>query len=434
MLTLGFSNFEEFKKLFVREDGKRKNRVILDMWKDKEFLRYISDKKYRHAFFKCKDMGTLFSLCDELVRYTGIGHHCITIMGQLYMNEKYVTDAGGICVDGDFRSYRYQNMERGGQVFKMRIGKMYKHLIESSEFGRHLPMSVILFMCEEMALKWSAYCACKCPEYELHVDDDFARIYDGEECVGDFGSCMTNGDNYHFYEDSVDASAAYLTNADDKVIARCVIYNKAKGEDGGTYRLAERQYSTDCDDVLKHMLVHALIKGGHIDAYKKVGAGCHSPELWLDVNGNPLSCTKFSIDCGIDRCDGYISYQDSFKWWDGDTAYNYPASGASECLSTTEAHFEGYYDSWHEEYTHSDLVTVYYHGEEYTCAEDCLDDFVMVNHEWHHEDDVRYCAECDTPYLVGDGYYSDKTESEYCCEDCKENAEDDWDEEHREEE
>ena len=36
----------------------------------------------------------------------------------------------------------------------------------------------------------------------------------------------------------------------------------------------ERQYATDESNTLKRALIDALIKGGHIDGYKKVGAGC----------------------------------------------------------------------------------------------------------------------------------------------------------------
>ena len=427
MLKFGIKNYEDFKELFVREDGKRKNRIILDMWKDREFMRYISSKKYRAELLGCTNMGSLFSLCDSLVQATSKGNYDIRILGGRYRNDKYQHDSDGICVDGDFRSYRYRNMERDGKVFKMRIGKLYKQLIDSSEFGKHLPVSVQLFLCEEIAQKWAAYSASRCPEYELHIDDSFEEIYSSDYCEGSFGSCMMDGDNYHFYEDCVDAKAAYLTNSDGLIISRCVIYTDVRDDEGNKYRLAERQYSSEGDEVLKHMLVHALVKGGHIDGYKKVGAGCHSPELWLDVNGSPMPNVKFNIRCDIDYS-SYISYQDSFKWCNKkkSRAYNYEAEGSYEVLSTTEAHLQGNWDSWHEEYTDDDLCTVYYHGDRYTCAEGLVDDnFVWVEgrEEYHHCDDVLCCPECDEYYLEGDGYYSEITEEYYCCEDCKDEAE-----------
>ncbi len=82
---------------------------------------------------------------------------------------------------------------------------------------------------------------------------------------------MTDKDYYYFYMDSVNASAAYLTDEDDMVIARCIIYNEVKDQDGNKWRLAERQYASDENDILKRALIDALIKGGYIDGYKKVG-------------------------------------------------------------------------------------------------------------------------------------------------------------------
>lgn len=80
---------------------------------------------------------------------------------------------------------------------------------------------------------------------------------------------MTDKDYYYFYMDSVNASAAYLTDEDDMVIARCIIYNEVKDQDGNKWRLAERQYASDENDILKRALIDALIKGGYIDGYKK---------------------------------------------------------------------------------------------------------------------------------------------------------------------
>ena len=79
---------------------------------------------------------------------------------------------------------------------------------------------------------------------------------------------------HYFYTNSVDASAAYLINEEGKVTARCVIYNRVTDQNGKIWRLAERQYATDENNTLKRALIDALIKGGHIDGYKKVGAGC----------------------------------------------------------------------------------------------------------------------------------------------------------------
>ena len=47
-----------------------------------------------------------------------------------------------------------------------------------------------------------------------------------------------------FYADAVDATAAWLTDSDGYMVARCVIFNDVMDCDtGDTFRLAERQYA-----------------------------------------------------------------------------------------------------------------------------------------------------------------------------------------------
>lgn len=426
-MNAGIKNYEEFKELFIREDGKRKNKVILDMLKDREFMRYILAHPVYKSLANVKTMADLFALCDYFISDSSRGEYYHLVLDRPYYSNIYQQDAGGVCFDGDYKSYRYYNVERGS-VFKMKIGKMYKHFCEMSEFGRHLPESVILYLCEEMTQKWATYVSSQFHDYELHVDDDFGRIYNSDYCKGDFGSCMVDDDNYHFYEEAVDAKAAYITNRDGDIIARCVIYLKATDKEGKVWRLAERQYSSEGSEVYKRLLVHALIKGGHIDGYKKVGAGCHDPRLWMDVNDERIADPHFSIPCNLEPGD-IISYQDSFKWFDygEQVAYNYEVCGVSENLATTDLTFEGgNYDEWHEEYTNDDLVTVFSGGCRYTCSEDRLGSFRWVDscQEYHHEDDVTYCEWCNEYCLNEDAVYSEVTGEWYCCDECRSDAED----------
>lgn len=421
-------NYDEFKELFIREDGKRKNKIILDMFKDRDFMRYIMNHPTYRALARVKTMADLFTLCDYFIADSSRGIYEHNLLGNLYRSNIYSEDSKGICLDGDFRGYRYYNNERQ-QVFKMKIGKMYKHFCEMSDFGRHLPESIILYLCEEITQRWMAHMQSRATAFELHVDDDFEKIYSSDYCDGDFGSCMTDDDNYHFYEDSVNAKAAYLTDRDGCIIARCVIFLDAMDSNGKKWRLAERQYSSDGDEVYKRLLVHALIKGGHIDGYKKVGAGCHDPRLWMDINDTRIDNARFSIPCKLEPGD-YISYQDSFKWFDynAQIAFNYEADNARECLSTTDLHFEGgNYDEWHEDYTDDELVTVFSGGSRYTCSEDRLEDFRYVEHlsQWHHEDDVTWCVYCEEYCLNKDAVYSEITGEYYCCDECREEAEKD---------
>lgn len=427
-MNSGIKNYEEFKELFIREDGKRKNKIILDMLKDREFMRYILAHPVYKSLANVKTMADLFALCDFFISDSSHGAYYHLVLNRPYYSNIYQQDGGGICFDGDYRAYRYYNVEREA-IFKMKIGKMYKHFCEMSEFGRHLPESVILYLCEEITQRWMAEAQSRCEDYELYVDDDFGRIYDSSYCDGDFGSCMVDDDNYHFYENAVDAKAAYITNKEGNIIARCVIFLKATDRNGKVWRLAERQYSSDGDEVYKRLLVHALIKGGHIDGYKKVGAGCHDPKLWMDVNDNPIADPRFSIPCSLGSGD-YISYQDSFKWYDYDeqTAYNYETAGITKMLDTTELYFEGSnYDEWHEEYTDDELVTVYSGGTRYTCSEDRLGSFRWVDscQAYHHEDDVTYCVWCAEYCLNEDAVYSEVTGEWYCCDNCRDEAEED---------
>ena len=177
-----------------------------------------------------------------------------------------------------------------------------------------MPESVIIYLQECFTQDWQAFSISSLPkENRLFVDDNFNDIYDSGECEGDFYSCMTDKGYHCFYRDSVDASAAYLKNEDGKIIARCVIFNKVYEEGSNKiWRLAERQYSTNQDDVLKRALVNALIIGGYIDGYKQVGYDCHHSRSFVDIFGNSLEDKKFYIDCDLGTEDT-LSYQDSFK-------------------------------------------------------------------------------------------------------------------------
>lgn len=420
MNKIVIKNYEEFKEFFVREDGKRKNKIILDMWKDKGFVQYIESHPEYKGLMRVKTMADLFALCDFFISSTGEGAFCHKILGNIYFSNLYKQSEGGICADGDYRGYRYVNAERDA-IFKMRIGKMYRHFIDSNKFAKALPEAVKLYLCEEITSQWMAHCQSFGSNYTLHVDDDFAKIYNSEYYTGDFNSCMTDDENYHFYKDAVDALAAYLTNNEGNIVARCVIFTKATDTEGKVWRLAERQYSADGDEVYKRMLVLALIQGGHIDGYKKVGAGCHDPKLWMDIHGNKIPEANFSIKCRLEEGD-IISYQDSFKWFDYNeqVAYNYAKCGLDDCLSTTNLHLEyTNYDSWNEERTNDDICTVYSGGREYTCSVEQLDSFRYVHSlgEWHHENDVTCCADCGRYYLSDDVHYVER-EDDYFCDDC----------------
>ena len=227
--------------------------------------------------------------------------------------------------------------------------------------------------------------------------------------------------------DSVNASAAYLTDEDDMVIARCIIYNEVKDQDGNKWRLAERQYASDENDILKRALIDALIKGGYIDGYKKVGAGAGDAREFVDLEENSLSDRKFRIECDLDYGDS-LSYQDSFKWYDeyDRVADNYGHGDIG--LDVTDGSINGEeeeeYDDFHGYHCH-ETRSVYCHGCEYYCDVENLDEFIWIENlgEYHHESDVTECPECSGLFLEEDNFHSDITEEDYCCEECRKKAE-----------
>lgn len=428
-----FSNYAEFKELFVREDGSRKNAVLLAFLKAKEARKqidgYFARRNMRSASANIRSMSELYQACTTMLK-RACPYYNIFLMDLALFSNKYATDhLQGVCEDRDTTCVRYINIERDNKVFKMKAGKFFREVIEENSFAKLLPPQVITYLCEEVARNWRAYASSRLPQYTLRVESDyeaFCHIYDSEYYRGSFHSCMTDSDQYSFYADSVDASAAWLEDEDGATLARCIIFNKATNSAGQVMRLAERQYADD--DVRKQMLVYALAQKGYIDAYKKVGADCSDSRRFIDAKTNePLSDNMFSIDCHLE-VDDKLSYQDSFKWYDRDShkAYNYPPSHYTHRLDTTDEYLEGSnYDSYHDTYTNSDLVTVYYDGREYTCAEDDMDCFVWVEseEEYHHLDDCFRCDECNTWGLYSNAYRSDITDEMYCCRDCRDDAE-----------
>lgn len=437
-----FKNYEEFKELFGMKElpngnMDRRNKILLSYLKSKELYRYAREN-HLEALLQVRDMTTLYNTC---VAFIGLkndtGIYCVDVMGTTYMSDMYKSDGEkGICVDRDFNKYRYINVENG-RVFKMKMGKLFKHLISMSSFGRALPEPVVLWLCEEITQKWQTYCRNKIPDYTLHMErsyEAFKKIYDYfGDCRGSFGSCMTGGRHASFYMDALDASAAWLEDGDGKIIARCVVYNHVEDGDGKVWRLAERQYSTDGDEVLKRCLVASLIEGGYIDGYKKVGADCHNARGFVANNDTSLSDKEFCIRCDLNSGD-VLSYQDSFKWYDHDshTSYNYESGNYTDMLDSTDDYFdydeEENYDEYHDEYTTSDVVNVLYQGRQITCSENRLDDFNWVDSidMYVHEDDCAYCHDVERYERTDDCYWCEETEEWFYYEDSRDEARDEY--------
>ena len=434
MLYYTFKNYEEFKELFgIVKHGNgnesRKNRILLSFLKDRRLL-HEAAVSGDYTLLHISDMATLKNLVTQGIIRSGDANrslpYVIDLMGKRYYSSIYSTDDNkGLCEDGDTKAVRYISMENGERVFKMKAGKFYRHLILETDFGKALPQQVVTYLCEEFATEWQSYTMGKLPKNKLYVNRDFKRIYSSEACEGDFGSCMVDREHHDFYLYSVNASAAYLEDENGKVISRCILYNEVRDEEGKVWRLAERQYASEENEILKRALVEALIAGNYIDGYKKVGAGCGDARAFVDIHGNSLAAKRFSIDCTL-GWDDTLSYQDSFKWYDMRTqkADNY---GNGEWgLDTTSICLEdeSSYDDYHD-YSCRETTRVYVEGREYYCDTGNLEDFIWVEREeeYHHEDDVQKCPECGEYFVTARGRYSDITEETYCDDECRKDAE-----------
>lgn len=441
MLYYDFCGYEGFKARFgILQHGNgeksRKNKILLAYIKNKNLLHQaVVNNDY--SLINISSMSALRSsminkIAESSYNGKGLRPYKLELMGYLLYSSKYETDSNkGLCEDGDTRAIRYINHEnQKDKVYKMKAGKLIRALILETEFGQTLPEQVLVYLQEEFVAEWQTYAMRSLPETKLFVnDEDFNRIYDGAELEGDFHSCMVDEDYYSFYEDAVSAQAAYLENEEGKIVARCIIYTDVHEVDSNKiWRLAERQYSTDCSDVLKRALVDALIKGGYIDGYKKVGAGCSDSREFVDIQGKSLSDKKFWIPCHLDT-DGTLSYQDSFKYYsyNSEKAYNFSSAGYDYDLSTTDGSIENSedeYDEYHDRYC-SETTVVIYHGREMSCDCDCLDDFTWIErvNTYYHNDECEFCVDTDRYEISSDCSYSELLDCYYYDDDKKDEDE-----------
>ena len=303
-----FKNYTEFQELFgVRQfdNGQkaRKNKILLALLKDKAFFKDAVKSGNLYPF-GIKNMTDLRNYLAHRIHVSGAKSkklcHKICLLDRYYYSDKYtLDDMAGVCEDGTPNAVRYVNTENN-RPWKMKAGKFYKHLIESTAFGKKLNQTLVIWLCEEFSRDWTAHVIGRLPKNKLYVNDNFADIYDSERLKGydtnpdAFVSCMTNKGYHNFYKNAVKAKAAYLEDETGKIIARCVIFTEVYDEEGNIWRYAERQYSVDCNDVYKQALVDALIQAGEIDCFKKVGASCHDSSAIVDIHGNSLADKIFT--------------------------------------------------------------------------------------------------------------------------------------------
>lgn len=465
MINFPFDNYEDFKTIFgkrVHNNGvvTRDNNILLQYYRNKGFRRYVRKLEadgYVHAgdLLKIRNMAQLKSRIlpwilrvrpdDDARRTINFGDDYPNLYNKRFKTDEYkgvcMDGTSGITEDGRIRVVYLDDREK---VVKIKAGKLFREIMDSTEFGRMVPEVVKVWLTEQFVEEWKAYSSTKIVDaYELHVDQNFERIYDSECLEGDFHSCMVDEDQYYFYEDAVNASAAYLTNSDDMIVARAIIFRRVTDEEGKVWRLCERQYSTDIDLTFQRILVQKLIAEDYIDGYKQIGAGCSDSQAFVDNKGNSLSRKKFHIQCNLEPGET-LSYQDSFKWYDykNKTAYNFQPGFSCLDLSTTSDRLEEdlVYDEYHDCYCNSVASVYVEEGRRTTCDSDELDDFVWVDsmEAYCLETETDTCPQCGEIFYIhsGNNFYSDLLEQDFCCENCRTVAEDEyrqcrpWDEYH----
>lgn len=454
-----FSNYEEFKDVFgLVEHGNgvksRKNKILLGALKDRQFVHFCLKMDLLSGLFSSTNMSELKEYVRRYLSLFSDGNNILRFdlpSVSAIQSYKYRLDnRNGLCDDFDVECVRYVNNETD-RVYKMKAGKFITKLIEESDATNRLPEQIKRWVGEEFAREWKAYATANMPKEEnftLHVGDsieDFSSIYDSDKCVGDFGSCMVDDCQYWFYVNCVKASAAYITNAGGKIVARCVIYDEVTVEETEEIlRLAERQYSKDGDNVLKQILIDKLIAEGRIDGYKRIGASCHDAMDFVLNDGTPFR-KRMSIENSIDFGDT-VSYQDSFKWLDikDGTAYNYEFGYDYDDLAITDdtlpdAHLGRRYceydEEWYdeEEVSYDDYNECYipdrhaasaiYNGREITIDDRRVEDDFMWSkgrNKYIYHDECTYIGYKDDYYPDEDVVYNDYTEEYILVEDSTE--------------
>ena len=439
MILFNIRDYDDFKYLFgIESHGNgiksRKNKILLQHIKNPALIKYCREHN-DWSLLRIRNMAELKQLVLGYIRESGKTDsnlpNKVILIGNTYWSAQYKTDhMEGLCEDFDKKAVRYVNTKTD-RVYKMKAGKFFTSIIKETEIGQILSEQVVNWLSEEFTQDWQTYTFGKTPNVELHVDDNFKLIYDECACKDFIGcSCMVGRDRHSFYEESVDAKAAYLLDIDGYVLARAIIFTDVKDEDGKKWRLLERQYSKESNEVLKRLLVDLCIKGGYIDAYKQIGAGCSESRAFVANDGTSLLDKKFSIRCDLDTYD-ILSYQDSFKYYDydGNIAYNYADSRYDYNLDTTDLNLEGDYDDDDEDesydeyhdYNCPETRICYYHGQEISVDVDNLEDFVWIESEgeYHHREDCSQCDACGKWVVKEDATYNSDAEAYFCDSECE---------------
>ena len=157
-----FKNYDEFKQLFgVVKHGNgvvsRKNKILLACLKDRKLFHWWLGFKewcdrtgnkylYDYDYLRATNMDDLKTFTKSMVSclvhndpdnedtlyriYFGNDFHYV-----LYSTTLSLDGLKGVCTDGDSKSIRYENIERG-RIFKMKAGKFITRCIEECRISR----------------------------------------------------------------------------------------------------------------------------------------------------------------------------------------------------------------------------------------------------------------------------------------------------------
>lgn len=393
MLYFKFKDYEEFKEDFGMRNNTRKNNILLSFLKhEMRNGRYVPD---------IRNLNDMYHYILNIVG--SIESSDINVMDFHFPSETYRTDENdGLCKDMDCHSIRYIRKE-DGRKFKMKAGKFLRKILLYNESTKDFCEQAIIYVCETFANDWYAYASSKIvDDYILVVDDDFEAIYNSENQAGGFNSCMNNKGYEEFYNKCVDAKAASLWDDYGTMLARCVIFTHVHDCDSSkVYRLAERQYAQDENNALKQILVNKLIESGEIDGYKKVGASCHDPHMFVLNDGTSLSSTDLYINAA-NVADYDTPYMDSFKYYNEDKSrfYNsddYNHTHTAECTCGDMESVYSEYDDYHRCYCREVTIvhvwcSKYNCYDEMSCDSQQLEDFKYCDRFREYYDEAEYSS------------------------------------------
>lgn len=401
---------EIINRIEERKNGRTYSNIIVALW------RYGLEND-DDAAVAVDDLQGVVNYVGKKFRDDAVNEPSIKIMVQGKVEElsdKYIyaksevyktDDRNGMCADGDPLSIRYVKNDVN-RVFKMKCGKFFRRLID--EMYPALPEPVRVYFSEQLSAMYRTGHA-QDGRYRLTLDDDFRAIYS----VDGFGSCMTNKGQWSYYNDSTpDALAAGLWDG-DKLIARCIVWNKVHDDDDESkvYRLAERQYGINSE--ARRQLIYLLAEQGKIDGHKIFEAGCYDSRSYVLLDGTRLNDRHLWIECTAKPGDK-LSFQDGFRYLDFDEerAMNWDSCDYDADLATTSSRVPGHSNDVQDGDADGDMRYVardeqWFHHDQTR--------YLDYRDEWCHEDDCVYSEWTDSYYLDNDAtcLYND----EYCHDD-----------------